>query len=83
MDSKTVVSSKGQVVIPIEMRKALGLHSGSELLLHLREDSVLEIESIKRSITMFFGRGKRKKSSVSLSVEEMDQAIAEAISEHD
>ncbi len=41
MISKRVVGPKGQVVIPKEMRDALGLREGSEVIIEVEEDKVV------------------------------------------
>ena len=75
MDTKIIVSSKGQVVIPKYMRENMGLHFGSELRLYLRDDHVLELQPIQRNITQFFGQGAAR----SISYIDVDQAIEKAV----
>jgi AbrB family looped-hinge helix DNA binding protein len=41
MISKRVIGPKGQVVIPKEMREALGLREGSEVVVELKEEGVI------------------------------------------
>lgn len=82
LHSKAIVSSKGQVVIPRKVREMLGIRAGRELSLNVRKDGVIEMKPIERSIEMFFGRGKRK-GAKPISVEEMDEAIAQAVMEND
>jgi AbrB family looped-hinge helix DNA binding protein len=79
-NNKAVVSSKGQVVIPMAVRKQLGIHVGNELLFFVREDGVIEVRQTKRSIKMFFGRCKRKNARA-LTIKEIDEAIMNAVSE--
>ena len=79
MDTKMIVSSKGQVVIPKTIRKTLGLHSGSELLIHLRKDKVLEIQPIYRKIEEFFGMGAARVKGKKMSIADIDTAIAKAV----
>lgn len=78
---KAIVSSKGQVVIPSSLRKALGIHSGTELIFVIHDD-VLEVRPVKRSIELFFGCCKQKGESP-LTVQEMDEAIQKAVEEED
>jgi AbrB family looped-hinge helix DNA binding protein len=75
--SKAIVSSKGQVVIPRKLREMLGIHAGLELVLNVRKDGVIEMKPSERTIDMFFGRCKRSNES-SMSISEMDDAIAKA-----
>lgn len=79
MNAKTIVSSKGQVIIPKFMRELIGLHVGSEFTIHLREDNVLEFKLVKRSIKEFFGKGASK---IGTGVIDIDEAIAEAIEDN-
>ncbi|HQS84165.1 MAG: hypothetical protein B7Y25_05645 [Alphaproteobacteria bacterium 16-39-46] len=79
MDAITVVSSKGQIVIPKNMRDFLGLHYGSELILNLRKDNVLEISPKARNIREFFGKGKRTNQENPMSLKDIDDAIAQAV----
>jgi len=51
----TVVSSKGQVVIPLKMRKRLGIKSGNKLAIYGDQDAI-----IMRKIEMLDLRGKLK-----------------------
>ncbi len=51
---KITVSSKGQIVIPKEVRDALGLHTGSEVSVRTREDGIVEITPIKKKIADLF-----------------------------
>lgn len=80
--NKAVVSSKGQIVIPKLLRQQLGIHAGNELLFTARPDGIIEIKPMERSIEMFFGRCKGE-TEAPMSVEEMDTAIMEAVSEDD
>lgn len=41
------VGSKGRVVLPAEVRAALGLQEGDRLVVRLREDGVLELLSFR------------------------------------
>lgn len=58
MNTKTVVSSKRQIVIPKHMREFLDLHYGSEPFLNLRKDNVLETYPKKRVLRIFLGKEK-------------------------
>lgn len=82
VNSKAIVSSKGQVVIPRVLREKLGIHAGNELLFKARPDGVIEIRQLERSIEMFFGRCKRSHESP-MSIEEIDAAIGQAVIEND
>lgn len=69
---KAIISSKGQLVIPKILRQSLGLHSGIEVFLTLREKGILELSPVKRSIHHFFGRCKNANY-----VHEQDQKMSE------
>ncbi|CAN5377416.1 hypothetical protein BH10PSE19_BH10PSE19_08660 [soil metagenome] len=81
MNSKAILSSKGQVVIPKVLREKLGMHTGNELIFRARAGGVIEIRPLTRSIDMFFGRCKKAKTKI-LSIEDMDAAIASAVLEN-
>ncbi len=80
MNSKAIVSSKGQVVIPRILREKLGIHAGNELLFSARKDGILEVKPVERSIEMFFGRCKQV-AEPPMSIEDMDAAIMAAVGE--
>lgn len=82
MTSTTILSSKGQVVIPKIFRERLGLHPGSELLISLKSKGVLEFKPVQRHISEMFGKGAPYiTNQPPLSIEDMDNAIAQAIME--
>ncbi len=83
MGAKAILSSKGQLVIPKNLRQKMGLRCGSELILELTSNNNLEISQAKQSISKFFGMGKRNVNGPVISVEEIDQAIGEAIIKND
>ncbi|UCM93394.1 MAG: AbrB/MazE/SpoVT family DNA-binding domain-containing protein [Rickettsia endosymbiont of Cimex lectularius] len=83
MSARAILSSKGQLVIPKILRTKLGLHSGSELLINIKNNDSLEIFSVKKSITSFFGMGKSKSQEKPMSIEDIDDAISKAIAEND
>ena len=80
MTQKAILSSKGQVVIPKELRSKLGLHSGSELVIKLRNDAVLELKPLHKSIKNFFGKGKKRALGKKIDV---DLAIAQTVKDND
>lgn len=81
MESKTVVSSRGQVVIPKLIRETMGLHIGTQLFLSVRPDHVLELTPVHRDIREFFGKGSGRVKGKKMSLEDIDAAIAEAVLE--
>lgn len=82
MCAKAVLSSKGQLVIPKILRNKLGIHSGSELILRLKNENTLEILCLQNSISNFFGMGKNVVKDNSNTID-VDQLISEAVSEND
>ena len=81
-NTKAVVSSKGQVVIPRDIRKALGIHAGTELIFSVLNDGTLTARPASRSLSNFFGRCKQE-GDPSMSIDDMDDAIAQAVLEND
>lgn len=75
-NAKAIVSSRGQVVIPKNIRKALDIHDGTELIFSVEDDGSLLLKPVKRSLLDFFGYLKRP-GEKALSVEEMDETIEE------
>ncbi len=82
LNDKAVVSSKGQVVIPKAVREKLGIHAGHELLFSVQDDGTISVRPMARSIDMFFARCKRE-GEASMSIEEIDAAIMQAVIEND
>jgi AbrB family looped-hinge helix DNA binding protein len=78
---KAILSSKGQLVIPKDIREKMGLHYGSELTLKLN-NHCLEVSSKKYDISSFIGMGK-KESQKKMSLNDIDLAIAEAVTTND
>jgi len=81
MDVETVLSSKGQMIIPKKIRSIMGLHEGSKLILKL-VDNNLQIVPVKKDISSFFGMGKKKNNEI-MSVKDMDEAIGKAVLKND
>jgi AbrB family looped-hinge helix DNA binding protein len=75
------MTSKGQVVIPAEIRHRLNLHAGDKLDFTIDAESrELHVHPINKSVDEVFGVLKGK-SSKHYSVEDMNAAVAEAFKE--
>ena len=81
MDIETILSSKGQMIIPKKIRSIMGLHTGSKLILKL-EDNNLKIVPVKKDISSFFGMGKKDGVEFK-TIEDIDKAIEQAVIEND
>ncbi len=73
--SKIIVSSRGQFVIPKEIRDAVGIHGGSEILVRTREDGVIELKPVKKNVGDLFKVTQLWKGPAL----DVDEAIAEAV----
>ncbi|MDP6523113.1 MAG: AbrB/MazE/SpoVT family DNA-binding domain-containing protein [Kiritimatiellia bacterium] len=69
------MTSKGQVTVPAEARRRLGLHAGSKVDFIINEMDHLEMIPVADSVREL--KGSVPKPSRPLSLEEMDEAIAE------
>ena len=77
--AKITVSSRGQLVIPKEIRDAYGIFSGTEILVRTRSDGVIELKACKRNVSdLFKGYSVAQGPAV-----DIDEAIAEAVLEND
>ena len=70
------LSSKGQLTLPIEIRRALHLHAGDRLDIVLGENNQMELIPLSRSVKDL--KGMLPKPSKPVSLEEMDCAIRDA-----
>jgi AbrB family looped-hinge helix DNA binding protein len=68
------VTSKGQVTVPIEARRRLGLVPGTRLDLIITDDDRLEVIPMTGSVQKL--KGMLPKPKRHLTLEEMDDAIA-------
>lgn len=71
------VSSKGQVTLPVEARRRLGIRAGTQLEFIVRGDDRLEVIKVGGSVRDL--KGALAKPRRRLSLEEMDQAVAEGV----
>lgn len=55
LSAHAILSSKGQLVIPKALREALGLHSGSEVLLTMEPNGSLNLSPLKLPLEGLFG----------------------------
>ena len=69
------MTSKGQVTVPVEARRRLGLHAGSKVDFVINDRDHLELIPVADSVKKL--KGIVPKPSRPLSLEEMDTAIAE------
>jgi AbrB family looped-hinge helix DNA binding protein len=76
------LTSKGQTTIPIEVRRHLDLQPGDQMDFSI-ENGEVKLRAKTRSIMEFAGILGRPPNGVSLTIEEMDEAIAEAVAEDD
>ena len=74
MPSATM-TSKGQITIPVEIRRALKLEIGDRVDFLLREDGVVELRPGSVDLRSLFGALVPRARSATLA--EMDEAIAE------
>ncbi|MFI7588410.1 AbrB/MazE/SpoVT family DNA-binding domain-containing protein [Spongisporangium articulatum] len=73
--SWATVTSKGQVTIPADVRKKLGLKRGSRVNFVEREDGVIEIVPVTRSIMSL--RGILPAPAEPVTLAQMEEGIAE------
>jgi AbrB family looped-hinge helix DNA binding protein len=69
------VSSRGQVTLPAEVRRRLGIRAGTLLEFIVRDDDRLEVIKVGGSVRDL--KGVLAKPRRRLSLEEMNKAIAE------
>jgi len=72
--AEATVTSKGQVTLPVEARRRLGIRAGTRLEFMVKDDERLEVVRVGGSVRELKGllpRPRRK-----LSLQEMEAAIA-------
>lgn len=77
--STSTVTTKGQITIPAEVRKALGLHTGSRVVFVATETGTYELVAETRTVRTLKGIVGHQGKPVSL--DEMDRAISEGAAE--
>lgn len=70
------VTSKGQVTIPLEVRRRLGLKPGSRIDFVWKADGRVEVEVVSAAVADLEGVLHRE-GAVTLSVDEMNMAVQE------
>jgi antitoxin PrlF len=71
----TTVTSKGQVTLPVEARRRLGLKPGSRLEIVVTDDDRLEAIPVAESLSSLKGMVPRPRKKLSLA--DMEKAIGQ------
>ena len=72
--SAAILKSKGQVTIPSDIRKALGIQTGDRISFRLREGGIVEMQAEKVDLLSLCGILKPRIRGVTL--EDFEEAIA-------
>jgi len=72
------VTAKGQVTLPVEVRRRLGLRAGSKLEFIVIDDERLEAIPVSETVSSLKGMVPKPKRPLSLT--DMDKAIAKGAS---
>ena len=73
--STATITSKGQITIPKEVRKALALEAGHRVSFQIREDKVVEMRPETVDLMSLFGIFKPRIKGVTL--DDMNESIRE------
>lgn len=73
MPKSAKLTSKGQITVPIEVRKALGLRTGDRLSFHLRKDGTVGVEA--ETVDLLSLRGALRPKVRGVTVEAMKEAV--------
>ncbi len=73
------VTSKGQITIPVEVRRTLGLRSGSRVDFLRMDDGSYAIAPVNCSVTAL--KGLVTRTAAPVPIEEMDDAVAAGAAE--
>lgn len=76
--TSAAVTSKGQITIPLDVRRDLGLHAGSRVAF-VRTDAGYELRPETGSIRDL--KGTLSQPDVVVTVEDMNLAVADAVTE--
>lgn len=79
--STASLTSKGQITVPIEVRKKLGLKTGDRVVFIEQEDGAFVVKAKTGNIMDLYG--SLKWSGTPATVEEMNDAIATHLAEDD
>lgn len=77
--SMATVTSKGQITIPVEVRRSLGLETGSRIEFILTDAGIYQLVPVTGTLRSLKGSIPRPPSPVT--VEQMNEAIADAAAE--
>jgi antitoxin PrlF len=77
--SVATLKSKGQITIPQEIRKVLGIQAGDRITFRLREDGIVEMQTEKVDLLSLCGILKPRIRGVTL--EDFEEAIAKEATE--
>ena len=77
--SVATLKSKGQITIPQEIRKVLGIQTGDRIIFRLREDGIVEMQTEKVDLLSLCGILKPRIRGVTL--EDFEEAIAKEATE--
>lgn len=80
VSATSTMTSKGQTTIPKPVREALGIKEGTELRWSI-EEGVLKVTAKTQNLADFAGLLGKPPSGLHLTVEDMNQAIGEAVAE--
>ena len=72
------VTAKGQVTLPVEVRKRLGLRPGSKLEFIVIDDERLEVVPVSETVSSLKGMVPKPRRALSLA--DMDRAISRGAS---
>jgi antitoxin PrlF len=75
------LTSKGQLTVPISIRKKLGLQAGDQVLFVEREDGEVVVRAKKGNLMDLYGI--LKSSGKPATVEQMDEAVGRYLGEDD
>ena len=78
----STISSKGQVTIPIDVRRRLGLHRGDLVEFRVEGDGSVTLRPVGRRASDVYGFLSRPRGRT-LTVSEMDESLADAVAEED
>jgi antitoxin PrlF len=81
MIETTSMSSRGQVVIPVEIREKLGLHEGSKFVVLATEDSVVLKRMDEPSLEEAIREVRKAFAKAGITQQDIHRAIKEVRSE--